>query len=55
MVQTFFPAGLQYHDEAIRDNTHKKFWKRAYGTRKLRAKAEEKRRAEERSGDRLEV
>ncbi|KAH7174828.1 uncharacterized protein B0J16DRAFT_349244 [Fusarium flagelliforme] len=55
MVQTFFPAGLQYHDEAIRDNTHKKFWKRAYSTRKLRAKAEEKRRAEERPGGLLEV
>ncbi|RBR18751.1 uncharacterized protein FIESC28_05892 [Fusarium coffeatum] len=55
MVQIFFPTGLQYHDEAIRDNVHKKFWKRAYNTRKLRAKAEEKRRAEDRPGDLLEV
>ncbi|KAJ4007944.1 hypothetical protein NW766_009756 [Fusarium irregulare] len=55
MVQIFFPTGLQYHDEAIRDNMHKKFWKRAYNTRKLRAKAEEKRRAEDRPGDLLEV
>ncbi|KAM0198526.1 hypothetical protein ACHAPI_004053 [Fusarium lateritium] len=45
MVQVFFPGGLQYHDEAIRDNVHKKFWKKAYLTRKIRAKAEEKRRA----------
>ncbi|KAM0346553.1 hypothetical protein ACHAO7_011747 [Fusarium culmorum] len=56
MVQVFFPSGLQYHDEAVRDNVHKKFWKRAYHTRKVRVKAEEKRRAEDRGpGELLQV
>ncbi|KAJ2995312.1 hypothetical protein NUW58_g1309 [Xylaria curta] len=48
MLQIFFPAGLQYHDEAIRDNVHKKFWKRAYHTRSIRRKAGQKRLADER-------
>ncbi|OBT67655.1 hypothetical protein VE03_03419 [Pseudogymnoascus sp. 23342-1-I1] len=32
MVQIFFPSGLSYNDQSIRDNVHKKFWKRAYYT-----------------------
>ncbi|KAI4867289.1 hypothetical protein F4820DRAFT_457114 [Hypoxylon rubiginosum] len=47
MAQVFFPAGLKYNDEAIRDNVHKKFWQRAYHTKSVRKRAEEKRRAEE--------
>ncbi|KAH6980668.1 hypothetical protein BKA56DRAFT_486084, partial [Ilyonectria sp. MPI-CAGE-AT-0026] len=47
MVQMFFPIGLRYMDESIRDNIHKKFWKRAYHTQLVRRKAEEKRRAAE--------
>jgi hypothetical protein len=47
MLQVFFPVGLQYQDEAVRDNVHKKFWKRAYHTKSLRKKAERRRRAEE--------
>lgn len=47
MLQVFFPVGLQYHDEAIRDNVHKKFWRRAYHTKSVRKRAEQKRRAME--------
>ncbi|KAK5263125.1 hypothetical protein LTR96_011448 [Exophiala xenobiotica] len=49
MVQVFFPAGLKYGDESIRDNVHKKFWQRAYYTRDVRKAAEEKRRKAERA------
>jgi hypothetical protein len=45
MVQIFFPAGLKYSDESVRDNVHKKFWRRAYYTSEVRARAEKKRRA----------
>lgn len=48
MVQIFFPAGLKYSDESIRDNVHKKFWQKAYYTRDVRKAAEEKRRKLER-------
>ncbi|EXM15006.1 hypothetical protein FoTM2_013251 [Fusarium oxysporum f. sp. vasinfectum] len=48
MIQVFFPTGLSYSDQSIRDNVHKKFWKRAYHTQNIRKRAEEKRRAEER-------
>lgn len=44
MVHTFFPGGLKYRDEQIRDNV----WKRAYHTSCVRKVAEEKRRREER-------
>jgi hypothetical protein len=47
MVQVFFPGGLQYQKEAIRDNMHKKFWSRAYHTRKIRKGAERARREKE--------
>ncbi|PKS05457.1 hypothetical protein jhhlp_008833 [Lomentospora prolificans] len=47
MVQIFFPSGLIYNDERIRDNVHKKFWKRAYATQTIRKMAEEKRHAED--------
>ncbi|RMJ14405.1 hypothetical protein CDV36_005925 [Fusarium kuroshium] len=53
MLQIFFPVGLQYHDESIRDNVHKKFWKRAYHTKSVRRRADQKRRAEERRADGL--
>ncbi|RYP82884.1 hypothetical protein DL770_005491 [Monosporascus sp. CRB-9-2] len=42
VAQTFFPAGLKYNDEGIRDNVHKKFWQRAYHTKSVRKRAEEK-------------
>ncbi|KID80802.1 hypothetical protein MAJ_11478, partial [Metarhizium majus ARSEF 297] len=45
MVQVFFPQGLAYNDAAIRDNVHKRFWKRAYGTRTTRTRAEKLRRS----------
>jgi hypothetical protein len=48
MVQVFFPAGLKYNSESIRDNVHKKFWQKAYRTKSVRKRAEEKRRGEER-------
>ncbi|GAW14634.1 hypothetical protein ANO14919_040370 [Xylariales sp. No.14919] len=48
MVQIFFPTGLKYNDESVQGNKHKKFWKRAYHTKSIRKRAEEKRRAEER-------
>ncbi|KAI0122179.1 hypothetical protein F4814DRAFT_201524 [Daldinia grandis] len=47
VAQVFFPAGLQYSDEAVRDNKHKRFWQRAYHTKSVRERAEVKRRAEE--------
>ncbi|KAI1479021.1 hypothetical protein F4774DRAFT_141496 [Daldinia eschscholtzii] len=47
LSQIFFQVGLKYNDEAIRDNIHKKFWQRAYHTKSVRKRAEEKRRAEE--------
>lgn len=50
LVQIFFPVALQYNDESIRDNVAKKFWKRAYHTRSVRKRAEEKRREVERRG-----
>ncbi|KAF5021928.1 hypothetical protein F66182_6031 [Fusarium sp. NRRL 66182] len=57
LLPIFFPGGgLQYHDDDIRGNRFKKFWKRAYHTRTIRTTAEEKRRAEERGkGKLLEV
>ena len=47
MVQVFFPRGLVYNDSAIRDNAHKRFWKKAYSTRLVRKGAERQRRIEE--------
>lgn len=46
MVQIFFPGGLRYNDQAIRDNVHKKFWRSAYHTKSIRKRAEERRRTE---------
>lgn len=43
-VQIFFPSGLSYMDERIRDNIHKKFWKRAYHTARIRKRVEQQRR-----------
>jgi hypothetical protein len=48
MIQTFFPTNLRYKDSNIRDNVHKKFWKRAYHTKRVRRRAEQKRREVER-------
>ena len=53
MVQIFFPVGLKYNDESIRDNVPKKFWQRAYHTRLIRQMAEEKRRFIERRSQNL--
>jgi hypothetical protein len=44
MIQTFFPTSLRYEDDHIRDNVNKKFWKRAYHTKRIRRRAEHKRR-----------
>ncbi|OBS23302.1 hypothetical protein FPOA_03851 [Fusarium poae] len=57
MLPIFFPGGgLQFHDDDIRGNKFKKFWKRAYHTRTIRKRAEEKRRSEEKkTGVLLEV
>lgn len=55
MVQIFFPAGLEYNDESIRDNIHKRFWRRAYHTKSVRKQAEEKRRAEDRAQASLSI
>jgi hypothetical protein len=49
MIQVFFPSSLHYRDDRIRDNVHKKFWKRAYHTNGIRRRAEHKRRELERS------
>ncbi|TEY30982.1 hypothetical protein BOTCAL_0830g00020 [Botryotinia calthae] len=49
MMQIFFPASLRYEDDHIRNNVHKKFWKRAYHTKDVRKKAEHKRRESERN------
>ncbi|KAI1322405.1 hypothetical protein F5Y16DRAFT_404507 [Xylariaceae sp. FL0255] len=45
MVRIFFPGGLAYNDSSIRGNKHKKFWRRAYHTKGIRKRAEEKWRA----------
>ncbi|RYP27936.1 hypothetical protein DL767_007463 [Monosporascus sp. MG133] len=55
MAQIFFPGGLKYNDEGMRYNVHKKFWQRAYHTKSVRKRAEEKRRAEERIWAPIEV
>lgn len=45
MLQLFFPVGLKYDDDSIKENRHKKFWNRAYHTRSVRLEADQKRRA----------
>ncbi|KAI0024779.1 hypothetical protein F4780DRAFT_554712 [Xylariomycetidae sp. FL0641] len=47
MARIFFPGGLEYNDSSVRDNIHKKFWRRAYHTVEVRKKAEVKRRQAE--------
>lgn len=44
MLEVFFPRGLGYSDEAVRDNVHKRFWRRAYHTKGSRQTAETFRR-----------
>lgn len=44
MLEVFFPQGLGYSDEAVRDNVHKRFWRQAYHTKSSRQKAETRRR-----------
>jgi hypothetical protein len=44
MMQTFFPESLRYREDRVRNNLHKKFWKRAYHTKYIRRQAEFKRR-----------
>lgn len=48
MLQTFFPASLQYSENGCRYNVHKKFWKRAYSTKSTRRDSEQIRREIER-------
>lgn len=40
MLDMFFPKGLSYNDDAVRDNVHKRFWRRAFHTRASRCNAE---------------
>ncbi|POS68715.1 hypothetical protein DHEL01_v212891 [Diaporthe helianthi] len=40
MLEVFFPQGLRYRDEAVRDNVHKRFWRQAYHTKDVRRKGE---------------
>ncbi|KAK7728875.1 hypothetical protein SLS63_006483 [Diaporthe eres] len=40
MLGVFFPRGLSYNDEAVRDNVHKRFWRQASHTKPWRLKAE---------------
>lgn len=47
MIPIFFPGKPSYNDEAIRYNTQKRFWKRAFLTRFIREDAEMRRRKEE--------
>ncbi|KAG8156853.1 hypothetical protein KVR01_013266 [Diaporthe batatas] len=49
MLEVFFPQGLRYTDEAVRDNVHKRFWRQAYHTKDLRRKAETQRRQQYRA------
>lgn len=49
MLEVFFPQGLRYSDEAVRDNVHKRFWRQAYHTKDLRRKAEIQRRQQYRA------
>jgi hypothetical protein len=51
MMQTFFPTNLRYMKHCVRDNVHKKFWKRAYCTKSIRSQGERKRRERERRRD----
>lgn len=44
MLEVFFPWGLRYSDEVVRDNVHKRFWRQAYHTKGSRQKAESWRR-----------
>lgn len=43
MVQVYFPTSLQYDAKITRDNIHKKFWKRAYATGRMRREVRERR------------
>jgi hypothetical protein len=47
MLDVFFPRGLEYSDEAVRDNVHKRFWRRAYHTKDVRRDAEICRRGQQ--------
>lgn len=49
MIQVFFPSSPHFRADRIRDNVHKKFWKRAYYTKSIRRRAEQKRRQLERT------
>jgi len=53
IVQVLFPSGLEYNDQSIRDNVHKKFWKREYHTSDLRKRAEARRRKERQDDSRM--
>lgn len=44
MLDVFFPRGLGYSDDVVRDNVHKRFWRQAYHTKTSRRKAETRRR-----------
>lgn len=44
MLEVFFPQGLRYSEEAIRDNVHKRFWRQAYHTKDIRREADMRKR-----------
>lgn len=43
MLGVFFPQGLAYNDQAVRDNIHKRFWRQASHTKGWRWEAEMRR------------
>ncbi|KAI0542602.1 hypothetical protein GGR58DRAFT_255215 [Xylaria digitata] len=44
LLKTFFPGNLDYDDSVVRDNVYKKFWRRAWHTKKTRRRAEHARK-----------
>lgn len=47
MLDVFFPRGIEYSDEVVRDNVHKRFWRQAYHTKDSRRDAEVRRRGQQ--------
>ncbi|KAK8070417.1 hypothetical protein PG997_010620 [Apiospora hydei] len=47
LIKIFFPAKLDFEEDNVRDNVNKKFWKRAWHTKRVRRNAEHARRRQE--------
>ncbi|KAK7946073.1 uncharacterized protein PG986_010394 [Apiospora aurea] len=47
LIKIFFPARLDFEEDSVRDNINKKFWKRAWHTKRVRRNAEHARRRQE--------